>query len=63
MGSRARSCTGRASAALEAGAETLVIVADPEYHAIGLYRSAGFDDRETKVELTRRPPASPSGGA
>jgi ribosomal protein S18 acetylase RimI-like enzyme len=51
------------SAALEAGAETLVIVADPEYHAIGLYRSAGFDDRETKVELTRRPPASPSGGA
>ena len=50
-------------AALEAGAETLVIVADPEYHAIGLYRSAGFDDRETKVELTRRPPASPSGGA
>jgi GNAT superfamily N-acetyltransferase len=51
------------SAALEAGAETLVIVADPGYHAISLYRSAGFDDRETKVELTRRPPAAPSGGA
>jgi ribosomal protein S18 acetylase RimI-like enzyme len=51
------------SAALEAGAETLVIVADPAYHAIGLYRSAGFDDRETKVELTRRPPASSSEGA
>lgn len=51
------------SAALAAGAETLVIVADPAYHAIGLYRSAGFDDRETKVELTRRPPASSSGGA
>jgi len=51
------------SAALEAGAETLVIVADPGYHAIGLYRSAGFDDRETKVELTRRPSGSPSGGA
>jgi predicted N-acetyltransferase YhbS len=44
------------SAALEAGAETLVIVADPAYHAIDLYRSVGFADRETKVELTRRPP-------
>jgi len=45
------------SSALEAGAETLVIVADPTYHAIGLYRALGFADRETKVELTRRPPA------
>jgi GNAT superfamily N-acetyltransferase len=44
------------SAALDAGAETLVIVADPAYHAIDLYRAVGFDDRETKVELTRRPP-------
>ncbi|HET7513556.1 MAG TPA: GNAT family N-acetyltransferase [Gaiella sp.] len=44
------------SAALDAGAETLVIVADPAYHAIDLYRSVGFADRETKVELTRRPP-------
>ena len=50
------------SAALEAGAETLVIVADPGYHAIGLYRSVGFDDRETKAELTRQPPAARSGG-
>ena len=40
-----------------------MIVADPGYHAIDLYRSAGFDDRETKVELTRRPPSAPSGGA
>ena len=45
------------SAALEAGAETLVIVADPAYHAIDLYRSVGFADCETKVELTRRPPS------
>jgi ribosomal protein S18 acetylase RimI-like enzyme len=45
------------TAALEAGAETLVIVADPAYHAIDLYRAVGFEDRETTVELTRRPPA------
>jgi GNAT superfamily N-acetyltransferase len=45
------------SAALEAGADTLVVVADPAYHAIDLYRAVGFADRETKVELTRRPPA------
>ena len=51
------------SAALEAGAQTLVIVADPTYHAIGLYRAVGFVDRETKVELTRRPPAGPTGEA
>ncbi|HEX6724736.1 MAG TPA: GNAT family N-acetyltransferase [Gaiella sp.] len=50
-------------AALDAGAETLVIVADPAYHAIDLYRSVGFDDRETKVELTRRPPAGAPGDA
>jgi GNAT superfamily N-acetyltransferase len=49
--------------ALGAGAETLVIVADPAYHAIGLYRSVGFADRERKVELTRRPPAGRSGDA
>jgi ribosomal protein S18 acetylase RimI-like enzyme len=46
--------------ALDAGADTLVIVADPSYHAIDLYRSVGFADRETKVELTRRPPAGAS---
>ncbi len=45
--------------ALEGGAETLVILADPGYHAIGLYRSLGFADRETKVELTRRTGAGP----
>jgi len=51
------------SAALEAGAKTLVIVADPEYHAIDLYRSVGFADHETTVELTRRPPAGAPGDA
>jgi len=51
------------SAALDAGAETLVIVADPAYHAIDLYRAVGFEDRETTVELTRRPPSGPSGDA
>ena len=47
-------------AALDAGAHTLVIVADPEYHAIGLYRALGFTDGETQVQLTR-PPAHVSG--
>ena len=45
-------------AALEQGTRTLVIVADPGYHAIGLYRSLGFDDTETQVQLTRPPSAS-----
>lgn len=35
------------------GARTLVIVADPEYHAIRLYRSLGFADAETQVQLAR----------
>jgi predicted GNAT family acetyltransferase len=39
---------------LDDGATTLVILADPGYHAIDVYRSLGFVERETKVELTRR---------
>lgn len=39
----------------ELGAEELVIVADPGYHAIGLYRSLGFRDVEHQV-LIQRPP-------
>lgn len=50
-------------AALEAGAATLVIVADPNYHAIDLYRAIGFVDRETKVELTLRPDDRRGGNA
>lgn len=37
------------------GAERLVIVADPEDVAIGLYRSLGFADAERKVQLQREP--------
>lgn len=36
------------------GARTLVIVADPGYHAIGLYRSVGFVDAERQVQLQKR---------
>ena len=39
------------------GARTLVIVADPGYHAIRLYRALGFADAERQVQLSR-PPAS-----
>jgi ribosomal protein S18 acetylase RimI-like enzyme len=39
------------------GARTLVIVADPEYPAIRLYRAAGFTDAETQVQLSRVPPS------
>jgi ribosomal protein S18 acetylase RimI-like enzyme len=43
------------------GARTLVIVADPEYHAIGIYRSLGFEGTETQVQLTRPPRSSTPG--
>jgi ribosomal protein S18 acetylase RimI-like enzyme len=39
------------------GAERLMIVADPEYLAIRIYRSLGFADTETQVQLTRAPGA------
>lgn len=32
------------------GARTLVIVADPDYHAIRIYRSVGFDGTETQLQ-------------
>ena len=37
------------------GVRRLVMVADPEYLAIRIYRALGFDDSETQVQLTRRP--------
>ena len=37
----------------EMGAETLVIVADPDYVAIRVYRSVGFDDTETQLGASR----------
>jgi len=39
------------------GAQRLVIVADPDYSAIRLYRALGFEDRETQTQLER--PATP----
>lgn len=37
----------------ELRASALVIVADPDYHAIGIYRSLGFEEVETQVQLSR----------
>ena len=37
----------------EMGAETLVMVADPDYVAIRVYRSVGFDDTETQLQASR----------
>ncbi len=37
------------------GAETLVMVADPEYLAIRIYRSVGFRDAESQLQAERRP--------
>jgi ribosomal protein S18 acetylase RimI-like enzyme len=37
------------------GATTLVIVADPGYVAIELYRALGFSDTERQVQLQRKP--------
>lgn len=39
----------------ELGARTLVIIADPGYHAIGIYRSLGFEDTECRLQLLRAP--------
>ncbi|TDO45420.1 FR47-like protein [Kribbella sp. VKM Ac-2527] len=40
----------------ELGARTLVMVADPEYLAIRLYRALGFTDSETQIQLTKPSP-------
>ena len=37
----------------ELGARTLVMVADPEYSAIRVYRSVGFDGTEAQTELNQ----------
>ena len=36
-------------------AKTLVMVADPGYHAIRIYRSVGFENTETQVQIERAP--------
>ena len=40
----------------ELGATTLVMVADPDYIAVRVYRSVGFEDTETQLQA-ERPPA------
>ena len=42
----------------ELRAQTLVILADPSYHAINLYRSLGFADADTHIQLQKQPPHS-----
>ena len=37
----------------ELAREVLVMVADPEYAAIRIYRSVGFDGTETQTELNQ----------
>ena len=44
------------------GASTLVIVADPDYSAIRIYRSLGFSDVETQLSLQREPAGEGGGG-
>jgi ribosomal protein S18 acetylase RimI-like enzyme len=39
----------------ELGATTLVMVADPEYLAIRIYRSVGFTDGESQLQVARPP--------
>ena len=46
--------------ALDRGATRLVIVADPGYHAIGIYRSLGLVESETQVQLTSAPGSTPA---
>ena len=44
----------------ELGARTLVMVADPTYLAIRVYRSLGFMDSEVQLQAERPPPPSPA---
>jgi ribosomal protein S18 acetylase RimI-like enzyme len=39
----------------ELGAHTLVMVADPDYRAIRIYRSLGFNDSEVQLQVSKRP--------
>jgi ribosomal protein S18 acetylase RimI-like enzyme len=42
----------------ELGAHTLVMVADPEYLAIRVYRSVGFADTQRQLQVERKPSES-----
>lgn len=46
---------GAALAAARWGCDGLVIVADADGPAIGLYRRLGFQDAETQLQITRMP--------
>ena len=46
----------------ELGASTLVMVADPDYSAIRLYRSVGFVNGESQLQAERAPAAARSAG-
>ena len=46
----------------ELDASTLVMVADPDYLAIRVYRAVGFADTETQLQAQRRPPGHPDDG-
>jgi ribosomal protein S18 acetylase RimI-like enzyme len=46
----------------ELGAATLVMVADPEYLAIRIYRSVGFADTERQLQAERKPPTDGTEG-
>jgi hypothetical protein len=39
----------------EGGARTLVMVADPDYLAVRIYRSVGFKDTETQLQFVVPP--------
>ena len=41
----------------ELGARTLVMVADPDYLAIRIYRSVGFADTERQLQVALKPPS------
>jgi ribosomal protein S18 acetylase RimI-like enzyme len=42
----------------ELGVHTLVMVADPDYLAIRVYRSVGFEETETQLQALRKPAAT-----
>jgi ribosomal protein S18 acetylase RimI-like enzyme len=46
----------------ELGATTLVMVADPDYSAIRLYRSVGFADGESQLQAERAPAVARAAG-
>jgi predicted GNAT family acetyltransferase len=39
----------------QGGARTLVMVADPDYLAVRIYRSVGFNDTETQLQFAVPP--------